>query len=137
METLPLYNETALLRLNLTTHDPPSAEKRDNEIVPYVPIGFVNQQDIDAAVQRAANALAPTVVRIRYDFGTDWTGDPSIFFRIVLADEAAKRPKLSDLAQTVELILLREVKAEEQGLNAYFNYRSLSEQDNLKEPAWA
>jgi hypothetical protein len=105
--------------------------------VPYVPIGFVNQQDIDAAVQRATKALAPTVVRIRYDFGPDWTGDPSIFFRIVLADEAAKRPKLSDLAQTVELILLREVKVEEQGLHAYFNYRSLSEQDNLKEPAWA
>ncbi len=105
--------------------------------MPYVPIGFVNQQDIDAAVQRATKALAPTVVRIRYDFGPDWTGDPSIFFRIVLADEAAKRPKLSDLAQTVELILLREVKVEEQGLHAYFNYRSLSEQDNLKEPAWA
>ena len=105
--------------------------------MPYVPIGFVNQQDIDAAVQRATKALAPTVVRIRYDFGPDWTGDPSIFFRIVLADEAAKRPKLSDLAQTVELILLREVKVEEQGLHAYFNYRSLSQQDNLKELAWA
>ena len=105
--------------------------------MPYVPIGFVNQQDIDAAVRRATKALAPTVVRIRYDFGPDWTGDPSIFFRIVLADEAAKRPKLSDLAQTVELILLKEVKAEEQGLHAYFNYRSLSEQDNLKEPASA
>ena len=103
--------------------------------MPYVPIGFVNQQDIDAAVQRAAKALAPPVVRIRYDFGPDWTGDPSIFFRIVLADEAAKRPKLSDLAQTVELILLKEVQAEEQGLHAYFNYRSLSEQDNLKELA--
>lgn len=103
----------------------------------FVPKGFVNQQDIDAGVQRAAHALAPTVVRIRYDFGADWTGDPSIFFRIVLTDEAAKKPKLSDIANTIALILTREVKAEEQGLHSYFNFRSASEQEQLREPAWA
>ena len=115
----------------------PPVEKRDNETVPYVPKGFVNQQAIEAGVQRAAKTLSPTVVRIRYDFGSDWTGDPSIFFRFVLADEAAKKPKLSDIAQMAELILLKEVKADEQGLHVDFNFRSRSEQDNLKEPAWA
>lgn len=107
------------------------------EVVAYVPRGFVNQREIEAGVQRAAQALAPAVVRIRYDFGSDWTGDPSIFFKIVLADEAAKKPRLSDTAQRISLILMREVKAEEQGLHAYFNFRSLSEQAQLNEPAWA
>ena len=110
---------------------------RDNNNVPTAPKGLVNQKEIAQAVQRAANALAPTVVRIRYDFGSDWTGDPSIFFRIILADEAARKAKLSETAQTITLALLREVNAEEQGLHAYFNFRSLSEISKLNEPAWA
>lgn len=105
--------------------------------MPIVPKVFVNQQEVDAAVQRAANALAQTVVRIRYDFGSDWTGDPSIFFRIVLTDEAAKRPKLSDIANAIALILMREVKPEEHGLHSYFNFRSAAEQAHLNEPTWA
>lgn len=103
----------------------------------FVPSGVVNQHQIAAGVQRAANALADTVVRIRYDFGQDWTGDPSIFFRIVITDDAANRPRLNETANAIALILMREVKAEEQGLHPYFNFRSASEQATLKEPAWA
>jgi hypothetical protein len=114
-----------------------SLKTRDNSNMPPVLKGSVNQQEIAQAVQRAANALAPTVVRIRYDFGPDWTGDPSIFFRIILTDEAARKAKLSETAQTITLALLREVNAEEQGLHAYFNFRSLSEISKLNEPAWA
>jgi hypothetical protein len=105
--------------------------------VAYIPKGLADRLEIEAGVQRATQTLAPTVVRIRYDFGEDWTGDPSIFFRIVLADEAAKKTKLSDMAQTISLTLMREVKTDEQGLHAYFNFRSLSEQATLNEPAWA
>jgi hypothetical protein len=105
--------------------------------VPFVPRGFVNQQEIAAGVQRATHALSQTVVRIRYDFGQDWTGDPSIFFRVVLTDEAAKKPRLNDIANAIALILMREVKAEEQGLHSYFNFRSAAEQAKMKEPAWA
>jgi hypothetical protein len=104
--------------------------------VAFVPT-FVNQQQIADGVQRAARALAHSVVRIRYDFGPDWTGDPSIFFRIILTDDAAKKPKLNEIANAISLILTREVKADEQGLHAYFNFRSASEQAELKEPAWA
>jgi hypothetical protein len=84
--------------------------------VPYIPTGFVNQQEIEAAVQRAEQALAPTIVRIRSDLGADWTGDPSIFFRIVISDEFAKKPKLSHIAQEVALKLTNEVKTDEFGL---------------------
>lgn len=102
-----------------------------------VPKVFIDQKEVDAAVQRAANALAQTVVRIRYDLGSDWTADPSIFFRIVLTDEAAKEPKLNDIANAIAVILIREVKPEEHGLHSYFNFRSAAEQAQLKDPAWA
>jgi hypothetical protein len=105
--------------------------------VAIVPKVFIDRNEVDVAVQRAAVALAHAVVRIRYDFGSDWTGDPSIFFRIVLTDEAAKTPKLNDIANTITLTLMREVKPDEHGLNSYFNFRSAAEQAQLKEPAWA
>ncbi len=103
-------------------------------MVPHV---IVNHGEVAAAVQRAAHALKQTVVRIRYDFGSDWTGDPSIFFRVVLTDEAAKKPKRTDIANTVALTLVREVKPEERGMHSYFNFRSAAEQAHLNEPTWA
>jgi hypothetical protein len=96
-----------------------------------------SQQDIESAVQRAAKSLAPTVVRVRFDTGFDATGEPSIFFRIVLSDKAAKDPKLSDTAQRISLKIMNEVRTDEKGLHAYFNFRSVSEQLDINEPAWA
>ena len=103
--------------------------------MPYAPI--VNRKEIAEAVERAARALAPTVVRIRYSFEDDWTGDPSIFFRIVLSDEAFKEDRIGKVTWDIQQLVEREVKPEEQGLHAYFNYRLVSEQAELNEPAWA
>jgi hypothetical protein len=105
--------------------------------VPIVSKGFVNQSEIESGVQRAVRVLAPAVVRIRYSLDTDWSGDPSVFFRVVLSDEASTKAQLSEIAQRVALTILNEVKAEELGLHSYFNFRSLSEQESLREPAWA
>jgi len=104
--------------------------------VPIVSKGFVNQSQIASAVKRAARALAPDVVRIRYSLDGDWTGEPSVFFRVVLSDEASAETDLSGVAQRIALKILNEVKAEELGLNPYFNYRSFSEQAELQEAAW-
>lgn len=97
---------------------------------------LVNRQKIEADVQRAAQALAPSVVRIRYSFEDDWTGDPSIFFRIVLADDVATGPNLGEVAWAIERKLDDEVRPDEHGLHAYCNFRSLSEQADYKDPAW-
>ena len=105
--------------------------------VPIVPRGLVNQRDIASGVKRAEQALAPVVVRIRYSIGPDWTGDQSIFFRIILSDAASRPERLRKIVQRIESRILREVKAEELGLQTYFNFRSLSEQAELKEPSWA
>ncbi len=109
---------------------------RDNIDVPSVPSGFVHQNQIEKAVQRAQKALTPGVVRIRYSIGNDWTGDPSIFFRVVLSDAASRPSNLQKVAQRVKLRLMNEVRSDEFGFHAYFNFRSESEQAKLKEPAW-
>lgn len=105
--------------------------------MPFVPASYVNHADIDDAIRRAEHGLSATVVRIRYTLGPDWTGDPSIFFHIVLTDQAAAKPKISDVAQAIALVLTQEVRPEEKGLHAYFNFRSLSELSSINEPAWA
>ena len=105
--------------------------------MPNVSRVWVNQGQIAAALRRAERILAPDVVRIRYNFANDWTGDPSIFFKIVLSDDASQKAKRSETAQRVAVTILDEVKAEDLGLHSYFNFRSLSEQEKLNEPAWA
>lgn len=97
---------------------------------------LVNRQKIEADVQRAAQALAPSVVRIRYSFEDDWTGEPSIFFKVVLADEVAKRPHLSEIIRPIQMKLMDEVRPDEQGLHDYFNFRGLSELADIDDPAW-
>jgi hypothetical protein len=108
----------------------------DNGFVAYLP-KFINLGEVDAGIKKAEKSLAPDVVRIRYNFAPDWSGDPSIFFRVVLSDDASRKQRLSKTAQRVALVVLNQIRAEERGLHAYFNYRSLSEQNELKEPAWA
>ena len=107
-----------------------------NQIV-YVPLASVNRQQIEEGVARAAKDLARTVVRIRYDFEDDWTGDPSIFFKVVLTNQAAKPPKLYEHTREIREVLEREVRPLEHGLNYYFNFRSVKEQSELQEFSWA
>jgi hypothetical protein len=98
---------------------------------------WVLESQIDAAVKKAELALAPDVVHVRYSFDNDWTGDPSIFFKIVLADDASKESKLGEITRRVINTVRNEVMPEELSLNSYFNFRSLSEYNELNDPAWA
>jgi hypothetical protein len=41
-----------------------------------------------AGAHKVERRLAPDVKRILYTIATDWTGEVSLFFRIILADEA-------------------------------------------------
>jgi hypothetical protein len=109
---------------------------RDNGHVGIVPRGLVDQGKIRAGVQRAERALGPDVVRILYSFSPDWTGEYSLFFRILLTDKASTPAKLRQTTQKITERILREVKADELGLQTYFNFRSQSEQANLREAEW-
>lgn len=106
-------------------------------MVSLVPSGFVNQAKFDASVNRAARALSADVVHIYYDLGSDWIGNPSVFFNIVLRDKSARTDKLREVAQRIALKIMNEARTDQNGLHAYFNFRSQSEHAKLKDPAWA
>ncbi len=71
-------------------------ETRDNGVM-YAPTGFVNQAQLASTVAEAASKLGKDVVRIRHSIGTDSAGDPAIFFRIVLSDDASREATLADV----------------------------------------
>ncbi len=102
----------------------------------YLPSAVTKQAEIDAAIQRVEQSIGPDVVRIRYEIGEDWSGQWSIFFRIVLKDDAARR-RLRDVATNVVWGLAQQLDFPAMGVFPYHNFRSESEQAMLQEPAWA
>jgi hypothetical protein len=75
--------------------------------------------------------------------GEDWADDPALFFRVllkdssdtqmVLRDEGAGR-RVFDLSRLITDALTNEVHADD--LQPYFAFRSVSEQEKLRDPKW-
>lgn len=105
--------------------------------MPIMPTGVVQQAEIGPRVRAVERKLAPDVVRIRHAVTLNSTGDESIFFRIVLSDEASREDRLQEATERIEAELLKAIRFDDFGLYQYFNYRSVSEQAMLKEPAWS
>jgi hypothetical protein len=67
----------------------------------------------------------------------DATGVAAIFFRVLLSDPASREDRLYETTQRISQKILSTVKPTEKfGVEAYFNFRSSSEQAKLKDPAW-
>jgi phosphoribosylaminoimidazole-succinocarboxamide synthase len=102
-----------------------------------IPAIFSNTPKLQADVRRAARSLAADVVNIKFEIGFDVMGFASIFFNIVLTDEASRPDRLRFVAQHVALTLINQLKTDENGVHAYFNFRSQSEVARIKDLAWA
>jgi|SRR5271155_3216376 len=102
----------------------------------YLPSAVTKQAEIEAAIHRVEQTAGPDVVRIRYEIGEDWSGQWAIFFRVVLTDDAARR-RLRETAAKVVRGLERELDFPGMGVSPFHNFRSVSEQAMLQEPAWA
>ena len=103
-----------------------------------VPTGFVHQAQLANEVASAIRKLGKEAVRVNYSLGTDSTGEPSIFFRIVLTDAASREDKLADVTGRMATILFDEIRPQENwGLLPYFSFRSKSEQEEQNDPEWA
>jgi len=113
-----------------------AAATRDDYYVSIVSRGLVDQSKVTAGVRRAERALAPEVIHIRHTFALDWTGEQSLFFRVLLSDAASAPDKLRQTTQKIEAKILAQIKADELGLLTYFNYRSKAEQAKLRDPIW-
>jgi hypothetical protein len=97
---------------------------------------IIDEKRLAAAVKRTARALAPDVVRVGWGIKPDWTDDVSLFFRVVLSDEAARPKRLREVSQRVQDKIRKAIKSDELGLFAYFNFRSVSEQSEMNDPGW-
>lgn len=103
--------------------------------MPPIPTGFVNQAQLGDVVAQAARQLGPEVVHVAYRLGHDSTGEPSIFFRIVLSDPYIQESTIADLTSSVGSTLFDMVRPiENWGLRPYFNFRSKSEQNRRRDP---
>lgn len=103
-----------------------------------VPSAYVNRSQLTKVVERAIRKVGKDAVQVNYNFDTDSTGDPALFFRIVLTDAASREDRLRESTERIESVLWDEIQPiENWGLFAYFNYRSKSEQEKLKDPRWA
>jgi hypothetical protein len=112
--------------------------KGDNEFMPYVPAGFVNESEVANAVHEATSKLGKEVVRVRYNIGDDFTGDPAIFFRIVLTDAASRRGTLGEVTGRIRRVLADQIRPYQKWrLFPYFSFRSNSEQATRDEPEWS
>ena len=105
--------------------------------MPIAPSGFVHQGQLAIEISKAKHKLGQDVVHISYNIGSDSTGEPSVFFRIVLTDAASREDGLAEVTGRVATILFDEIRPlENWGLNPYFNFRSQTEQQKSNDPEW-
>jgi hypothetical protein len=97
----------------------------------------VSEAEIARRVKAVERKLKPDVVRIRYEIMLNSTDQESIFFRVVLSDDASRDNRLREVTERVTARLEKAIPFDEFGLYLYPRYRSRSEQAELKEPSWA
>jgi hypothetical protein len=98
---------------------------------------FIQREELDQAINNIRPELGPDVVDLTYTLGEDWSGDPAIFFQIVLPDEASRRDRLYKLTSEIQSMIVQHLEPLEQwGVLPYFSYRSQAEQAVLQGKPW-
>jgi hypothetical protein len=104
----------------------------------YLPKGILEREKLDAAIAEIKPLLGKDVVRLKHTIEENWSGQPSIYFRILLTDRAAKPPGMYKTARRIEHIIEEHIDPiNSWDLIPYYRFRSQSEQKMLKEAAWA
>jgi hypothetical protein len=98
------------------------------------PPALDKQAEIEALVSDILREMSPDVVRIRFDFHEDWSGDPGVFFRVLLSD-ALDRDHFLEVARRVRNIIWERVDFLTMGF-PYSNFRKEGEQAVLRSKDW-
>jgi hypothetical protein len=96
---------------------------------------IAKQREIDARIRGLAKRLSPDVVDIKYTISQDWSGDPGIFFRVLISDDAGSK-RLYEVSAKVERKVSEILDRLDVRDFPYFDYRSVSEQAALRDEAW-
>jgi hypothetical protein len=93
------------------------------------------QTQIGAAVEEVAREMSPWVRRIRFKIDEDWLGQEAVFLRVLLSDEAVSdKHRKGVVRQVIDKTNERIIPRFD--LFPHFNFRSESEQKEMKDPAW-
>jgi hypothetical protein len=104
----------------------------------YVPTAFAQQAQFQSTVNRVARQLRPQVNDITFALGNDWSGEPAVFFMIILSNTASRREQLLRVTNQVSNTIVQMVQPLEQwGVLPYFNFRSEAEQAKIDRPSLA
>ena len=88
-------------------------------------------------VNQVVAELAPDVVRMRMTISTDSAGEPAIFFKGILSDEAGSRERLRATVVRAEATIRDWLGADFIASHfPYFRWRTQSEQAALREASW-
>jgi hypothetical protein len=102
----------------------------------YIARAFIHREEFFAAIANVP--LPPGVIEVRPVLGTDWDGEPAVFLRVILADNAVPRPQLLAFTKQISRAIVQQVRPlEEWGVLYYFDFLTQTEQSRMKEPAWA
>ena len=93
-------------------------------------------EDFEQKVRQTASKFPSDVIKIRHSISNDWDGDPAIFFRILLSDDASRGENLADITGRIEGELFDGLRLADSEYIPYFYFRSKTEQDGLKDPEW-
>jgi hypothetical protein len=92
---------------------------------------------IQDQIKEVEQKLGDDIIHIRYSFGTNWNGYPAIYFRTLLPDAVADNDdRLGDVGRRVRRELAERWNLLDWDRTPYFNFRSQSEQAELKDPEW-
>jgi hypothetical protein len=101
-----------------------------------VPTEIAKTPQIHAAIAEVVKEFSPYVRHIRYEIAPDWTGDWTVFFRVLISDEAADGRNRRDVKARV-ISRMTDLIVPELGVIPHFRFRSESEQEKLNDPDWA
>jgi hypothetical protein len=98
--------------------------------------GFVHQAQLRKEVAKAAKALDAREVRdVQFSLGTDSSGEPAIFFGILLTAYGSQESRLADVTGRVATTLFDTIQPYNRwGLQPYFSYTS--DQTHYANPDW-
>ncbi len=97
----------------------------------------LSDQEMQRKVEEIRQSFGGDVATIRYSPGINWIGDPALYFRILLPDSVANnRGRLADVTERVRDELFDQLGLAMRERASYFNFRSQSEQAELKDPEW-
>lgn len=104
--------------------------------MPTISRGFVHQAQLRDEVDQAKRALDPREVRdVQFTLETDSSGEPAIFFSILLTPYGSKESRLAEVTGRVATTLFDTIQPYNRwGLQPYFNFTS--DPAHYGDPEW-